>query len=117
MPSNPAHDEAKFKEVAEDVVTSDICTAVEVVRVGAPEEADVVELEDEGDYPVDGGNDGIQGKWRVVHMVLAPDRPIVRMMMTVLRSVEGVVGSCHNNQQPRDDGEDLVCIQVGAREF
>jgi hypothetical protein len=50
---DPAHDEPKLEEIVQNVVAANIRTAVDILGVGAPEEADVVELENKGYDPVD----------------------------------------------------------------
>lgn len=56
--------------------------------------------------PVDGGNDGVQSKSRVVGMVLTPDRSLVGLV--IVGSVEGVVDAGDHRQQVGNDGQDLV---------
>jgi hypothetical protein len=132
MSTNPAHDETELHEVVEDVVAADIGTAVEIVGVGAPEETDVVELGDEDDNPVDGRDDGVQREWRIpavlcmslIHEaawkagfthVLAPDGSVAGVAM--LRFGKSVVSPREDKQQPGDNGQNLVGIEIRTGEF
>ena len=57
--------------------------------------------------PVDGSDQAVQGKCGVVGRVLAPDG-VTNMLADIVWRVEGVVDGGDDNEEPREDGEDLV---------
>lgn len=57
----------------------------------------IVGLKDEHNNPIYACNDRVQGKGRVVVIVLTPDCMAVIMPLAVLRRRESVVDSCYNH--------------------
>jgi hypothetical protein len=98
-------------------VAANIGGAVLVCLIAAPKKADIVDLEDQNDDPVDAGNDSIEteGSWPMI--VLAPNRMAVVVVLAVLRACKGIVDSCYDDEQPGNDSKDLVGGQVGAGEL
>lgn len=98
--TNPAHDETELKKIVQDVVAPNICAAVEILGIGAPEESNIIELEDEGQHPVNRGHDGVERERRSIDVVLAPDGSVVGMVLMALWLGERIVGTAQDHQQP-----------------
>jgi len=57
-------------------------------------------------------------EWGQTVIVLAPDTVAdVVMSVAVGGSIEGVVGSRYEHQQPSNDRQDLVCYEVAVRKL
>lgn len=79
---------------------ADIGSANFICVIGAPEEADIVELQYQEHDPVDACNDGIQTEWGGAARVLAPDGAARVVVGTVVRATEAIVGACDNHEEP-----------------
>lgn len=60
-----------------------------------------------GSIPVDGSDQAVQGKCGVVGTVLTPDG-VTLVLSNIVWAVKSVVDGGDNNEEPREDGEDLV---------
>lgn len=79
-------------------MAANIGGAVLVCLITAPEIADIVDLEDQDDDPIDTGNNSIETEWSWPVVVLAPNGVAVVVVLAVLRACEGIVDSCHDNE-------------------
>jgi len=99
-------------EVASNVRRTGLVACVRIVEV-----PDVVCLQDEHNDPVYAGHHGVQGKRRIIVVILAPDGVTSTAMFAVCWFVKGVVCSDNHDDQPRNDGEDLVGDEVASTEL
>lgn len=100
------HDKCEMEEVVEDEVASNAGGSVNDVRVAREEVANVTSLENEQDNPVDGSDDWVQSESSAVHVVLLPDLSVSRV--AIIGTVEGVIDSDNEGQDPGNKGKDLV---------
>ena len=83
-----------------DEVAANVSGTVEDLGIGAPEVADVVELHDEDDNPVDARHDFIQAEGCRSVFVLLPNCVTMVMAMAVVGGVKRIVRSNNDNEQP-----------------
>jgi hypothetical protein len=96
--ATPQMSKAEQEQVVEDKVASYICGSLDVdwiLRVQVPA---VANLQDGQDDDVDGGDDRVEGEWRVMVRVLVPDGASVVLALT--RRIERVVDAGNNKQEP-----------------
>lgn len=66
----------------------------------------ISELKDEEDDPVNGCNDGVEGESRMMVLVLTPD--CSSSIDVIVWSMEGIVDTADDDEQPCYDSRDLV---------
>lgn len=101
----------------EDEVAADVgCTCL-IACVRLVEILDVVCLQDQHDDPVHARDNRVEGKRRRAVVVLVPYRMASVLVFAIWRSIEGVVCSRNHDEEPCNDGEDLVSNEVAAAEL
>jgi len=99
MSSDKEHDEGELQQVVRNEVASNPSGCIDIVGIGGEKMPDVSDLEDPKDNPVDGGNDGVQGKRSVVNSVDTPDC-MAPLLDIISRGVEGIVEARDGDQKP-----------------
>lgn len=75
-------------------------------------------LQDKHDDPVYAGHNRIQGERCIMMVILAPDSVTsTAFVVAVSWFVEGVICSNNHNEQPCNNGEDLVGDEVAPTEL
>lgn len=97
-----AHDhlQTKGQQVVHDEVAADVGGAVLVRLIRTPEEADVVDLEDQDHDPVDAGDECVEAEGRSAVVVLSPDGVAAVVVAAVGGTREGVVDARHHHEEP-----------------
>lgn len=114
--SHIAHDEAKDAQVVENEMGAHIGSRGDPFGICRPEMENIDALENEQDNPIDAGDQHVQPERRSKVSILSPDSVLVRTLAGIRRP-EGVQDPDNYNQEPCDDGEDLVSVQRFAVEL
>lgn len=89
-------------------MTSDIGSAGDKGLVCTVQISHIVCLQDQHHYPVDADHNRVQAERCSSVIVLAPDSMIVVVLIVIMRAVEGIENAHDDEEEPREDGEDLV---------
>lgn len=101
----PEHNEAECQQVVYNEVAAHVGGAILVGLIAAPEEADVVELQDQDYDPVDACNSRIEAEGRRSMVVLTPNGVTGMVVLAVSRGSEGILWSFVNT------GSTKVCVR------
>jgi len=104
--ANEKHNEGELEQVEDDEVASNTGSCIDIVAILREEVANVSDLENEQNNPVDGGNDRVQGKCSVMSPILTPNR--TTDILSIVRLVNSIVDGGHKNKQKTKSVQDLV---------
>jgi hypothetical protein len=87
---------------------SDICGACDIILLCAPQETNIVSLENQDNHPVYARQHRVDAEAARVMIVLAPYRVAMMVPRAFAWLLERVDGSENDKHEPGDDGKDLV---------
>lgn len=105
--SHEQHDEGEVQEIIEDEVAAHCTSGIHIVDIAGEEMADVANLEDADDGPVDLGDSVVESEAGVDELVLVPDS--AANSEAIVGLLDAVVNRDNDRQQPGENGQDLVC--------
>ena len=74
-------------------------------------------LQDQDEDPIDAGHNAVECEAGVPVAVLVPDAAALMRVCTVCWAIESVVSAWYEDQQPRDNGENLVRQKIARGEL
>jgi hypothetical protein len=91
---------------------SNVARTCNILLFGAPQESDIVCLEDQDNNPIHACYNGVDAETARIMVILSPYCVAVLMLRAIGRLIEGIDGARYDKYEPGHDCKDLVGQEI-----